>query len=126
MDISAFRANFPEFTSVVDYPDSLLNFWAVVAEGLVDDERWGTLRENARGLALAHHVALAKQSAISGAGGAVPGIDSGNVTQKSVGDVSISYAPNNASSGGQFGKTTYGQQYLALTQIFGAGAAQLC
>ena len=127
MDIAAFRVNFPEFTSAVDYPDALLNFWAVVAENLVDDDRWGDLRIQALDLVLAHYVALAKQNQAGGASGGIPGLSVGIVTQKKVGDVSVSYDATSATEpgSGQWAKTTYGQQYMSLSKIFGAGCVQL-
>lgn len=127
MDKEAFRCNFPEFTDESAYPDSLLDFWAVVAEGIVDDCRWGDMRDNALGLVLAHYVSLAiadQQAAIKGA---IPGTNNGAVTQKKVGEASVSYdAINNSESGaGQWNKTTYGVRYISLTKLIGAGCVQL-
>ena len=127
MDLVAFRCDFPEFYDESVYPDSLLNFWAVIAENLVDICRWGDIYDQGVGLALAHFVALAVIDQTSQSRGATPGVNSGAITQKKVGDVSINYdaTANNIAGAGQWNKTTYGTRYESLAALFGVGGVQL-
>lgn len=126
MDIALFRATFVEFSSAVDYPDSLVSFWSGIAESLISEERAGDLYTQAVMLLTAHHLVCAKGSQTTtsggGGGGALP------VASETIGPVSVSYATSLASkqADGQFNKSWYGQQYLELRAMFGHGGLVVC
>lgn len=121
MDIAAFRAAFPEFTDVL-FPDASVIFWSDLAATQISADVWGTAYTNGLYLLTAHYLTMSKISA--------SGVTSGNsgvISQKKVGDVSVSYDATiaNASGAGLFNRTSYGQQYWTLVQMFGVGAVQL-
>jgi hypothetical protein len=121
MNLSTFRADFPEFTSTTDYPDALLTFWSGIAEKRVIQTRWDDLYTHGVELATAHYVALAKQNQ------AAPGAASGLVASESAGGVSVSYDTSAGSlkDGGHWNQTTYGRQFMELARMVGMGGYQL-
>ena len=126
MDVAQFRLDFPEFADDAVYTDSMIGFWDGIAQKMVDVTRWGDLYSQGIALFVAHNIALqARNVAGSGSGGS--GFVTGAVSQKSVGDVSVSYDNNIAKldNAGQWALTIYGQQYLQLARMIGAGAVQL-
>lgn len=126
MDIALFRVTFVEFSSTADYPDSLISFWAGIAEGLISEDRSGDLYSQAVMLLTAHYLVCAKgaQSTTGGGGGS----GSLPVASESLGPISVTYATNLAikQSDGQFNKSWYGQQYLELRSMFGHGGVVVC
>lgn len=126
MDIATFRANFPEFADVTRYPDATVTFWAGIGERLISSDRWGGMYLQAVQLFTAHNITLAYSNARDGAAG-VPGQAHGQVSQKAVGQASISYDTTSAieEKAGHWNLTTYGRQYIRLARMFGAGAVQL-
>lgn len=125
MDKSAFRAAFPEFADTTLYPDGQLDFWAAFAEQMISECRWGTMYANGVFLYVAHQLKLSRANA--SATGAAALMPQGNVSSKTVGDVSVSYESTNDSSlnAGHWGLTLYGRQYIQLARMFGVGAVQL-
>jgi len=127
MNIPAFRAAFPEFTSTLDYPDSQITFWATLAEKMVLECVWGTCTDQGRYLYVAHEITLARQNARAGAIGGMPGTSGGIANNKTVGSVTVGYDSNVSSEkdAGWWNLTNYGKQFIRLARIFGAGAIQL-
>lgn len=126
MDIAQFRIDFPEFADDAVYTDGMVSFWDGIAQKSVDVTRWGDLYTQGISLFVAHNIALqARSIAGSGSGGA--GFVAGAISQKSIGDVSVSYDNEitKLDNAGQWALTIYGQQYLQLARMIGAGAVQL-
>lgn len=126
MDIATFRANFPEFADTTRYPDATVSFWASIGERLISTDRWGSMYPEAVQLFTAHNITLAYSNARYGAAG-VPVQAHGQVSQKALGQASISYDTTSAIevNAGHWNLTTYGRQYIRLARMFGAGAVQL-
>lgn len=127
MDIVQFRLDFPEFTDIVRYPDSQIEFWACIAETQVREQVWRNQKPFGVKLYVAHEITLASQNvSVSNKGGA-PGGTSGPVTSKAVGQVNVSYDANQTAEkdAGWWNLTTYGKQFIRLARMFGAGAIQL-
>lgn len=127
MDVAQFRADFPEFASTTDYPSSMVTFWGGIAEQLVDVSRWGTLYDQGVSLFVAHNIALQRKNIQAAAGGGVPGAQSGAISSKSVGTVSVSYdtAASMMPNAGHWNMTVYGIQFIQLGRLLCAGAVQL-
>ncbi len=127
MDKAAFRAEFPEFASVTNYPDAQLDFWSAVAEELLVEALWTTMKPFAVKLYVAHEITLARQNVQASAAGGAPGQSGGIASSKTVGSVSVGYdttitAEKNA---GWWNLTNYGKQLYRLIRMFGAGCVQL-
>lgn len=127
MNIGAFRTSFPEFASTTTYPDSMINFWAGLAEKLVRPCVWGDCVTQGVQLYVAHEITLAAQNAASASVGGTPGSQGGIASSKTVGSVSVGYdsASTSEKNAGWWNLTNYGRQFFRLAQIFGAGAIQL-
>lgn len=127
MVIADFRTGFPEFANDVIYPDSLINFWAAVAEKMVVECVWQDMYTTGVQLYVAHEITLAKQNQQQAATGGLPGQGGGIASSKTVGSVSVTYDPNSTTekNAGWWNMTNYGKQFYRLTQIFGAGCIQL-
>lgn len=127
MDITAFRAAFPEFVDTAVYPDSQINFWAGLAEKLVLECVWKTCWTQGVQLYVAHEITLAAQNTKSAAAGGVPGTFGGIANNKTVGSVTVGYDASTTTEkdAGWWNLTTYGKQFIRLARIFGAGCIQL-
>lgn len=127
MDITTFRTNFPEFSSTTDYPNTLITFWAGVAETLLREDVWVDMYQTGVQLYVAHELVLARQNQLSAATGGVPGQSGGIASSKTVGSVSVGYDLNSNSEkdAGFWNLTNYGKQLYRLIKIFGAGCVQL-
>lgn len=126
-DNAQFRLNFPEFTDVVRYPESQIDFWLSIGEICLIEDRWGTLYTQGMQLFVAHNITLAAQNAKTGAVGGVPGATSGPVSSKSVGSVSVSYDTQSIAeaNAGEWNATSYGRQLIRLARMVGVGAHQI-
>jgi len=122
MDKEAFRKNFPEFASKVDYPDTVMTFWESVAGAYVSEVKWTTLYTQGMSLVLAHFITLAKNNQAG-----APGQGSGLISNQSVGDVSAGFDTSSTieDKAGQWNLTTYGQQYIRMARMIGGCAVQL-
>lgn len=127
MDLSAFRAAFPEFSDLGKYPDAMLTFWASIATLQVNVCRWGVMATTGIFLYVAHEITLQAQSINAAGIGGTPGASSGPVNSKAVGSVSVSYDTQQIAEkdGGWWNSTSYGRQFLRLARIFGSGVVQL-
>ena len=127
MDIGAFRTEFPEFADTTVYPTTQITFWAGVAELMVLESVWTTMRTAGVKLYVAHEITLAAQNAKAGKTGGVPGTAGGTANSKTVGSVSVSYDTTSTSEkdAGWWNLTIYGKQFIRLARIFGAAAIQL-
>jgi hypothetical protein len=124
MDVATFRANFPEFSSTTVFPNTMITFWSGIGERLLIETSWGDLYEHGLQLFTAHKIAIAATNAKSAAAGGIPTGLSGAVSQKSLGDASVSYDTSAAmiEGAGDWNSTEYGRQYISLARLIGAGA----
>jgi len=128
-----FLLDFPEFTgnltdpNAVQFSPSALTYWLTVATYLLNQARWGKMYYTACELFMAHNLALEAWAAQGSPGQVIPGIAKGSIAGKSAGDVSLTY--NNAATleldAGQWNYTTYGQRFIHLVRLFGAGPIQI-
>lgn len=127
MVIADFRAEFPEFSDTVAYPDAQLNFWASIAEKQVVQSIWTTLYTFGVKLYVAHEITMATQNVKTAAVGGAPGQSGGIASSKAVGAVNVSYDPNTTTErdAGWWNMTNYGKQFIRLARMFGAGVIQL-
>jgi hypothetical protein len=127
MDIDAFRENFPEFTSEVNYPEEMVQFWSDIGEEMLLEKRWSTFKPKGVQLFTAHHLVIAKSNVDSSNAGGLPGQISGPTQSKTVGSASITYDTNSSLelNAGHWNMTTYGKMFIHLARMFGAGCVQL-
>ncbi len=138
--VAQFKIDFPEFdTGTVTDPnkvsisDSQINFWMTIAFAMIDPSaaRWGgkdtTIYNLGIELFTAHNVILEVLAQRDMDVGGVPGVATGTIAGKSAGDVAISY--NSAAplelDGGHWNYTAYGQRFLRLARMMGAGPIQV-
>lgn len=126
-DISAFRANFPEFSNEKIYPDTIVLFWVGLATKLVPSCIWKDCWSQGVSLYIAHELVLASQNAKAASLGGSPGQQGGIANTKTVGSATVGYdsATSSEKDAGYWNLTTYGKQFIRLARIFGAGAIQL-
>ena len=126
MDIAQFRLDFPEFSNTTTYPNSMISYWSLVGEKIVSEDTFGDLYVKAVELVTAHYITMAATNAKAGASGGTPGAG-GVINNKRVGNVSIGYDTTNSliPDGGPWNRTSYGQMFLDLSRLFGAGCLQL-
>ena len=127
MTPATFRANFPEFSCTQDYPDSTIEFWFTVADGLLNPERWANLYEYGTQLIVAHHLAIASRDQQAAHSGGIPGTVQGVQSSKSVDKVSVSYDTKAVTNENEafWNMTTYGIRLSHLSRMVGAGGVQL-
>lgn len=127
MNNSTFRTDFPEFTSIVIYPETQLTFWGNIAEKMVNECRWGDMKPFGVELFVAHQLCIMKMNVDASNAGGTPGQNLGAATSKSVGEVSVGYDANVSMevNAGHWNLTTYGKQFIRLLRMFGMGAVQL-
>ncbi len=127
MDITAFRAAFPEFSSTSKYPDAQITFWATLAEKQVVDAIWTDSKTTGVQLYVAHEITLAAQNAQAASFGGAPGQQGGIANTKTVGSATVGYDSNTNTEkdAGYWNLTNYGKQFIRLARMFGAGCVQL-
>lgn len=127
MDIAQFRLDFPEFSDIVLYPDSMVNFWATLGEKINAIDRFGDVYNNLIELFVAHNLALQRRDIEESEGGAIPGFTIGAANNKHVGSMSIGYdlKIGDINDAGWWNLTIYGKQYFYLMKLFTHGAYQL-
>lgn len=125
--IGKFRANFPEFVDTTKYPDSMIQFWAELAEIQVRQSIWKNAWVKGVSLYVAHEITLATQNIKANAVGGSPGQQGGIANSKTVGSATVSYDSQTSSEkdAGFWNLTIYGKQFYRLAQVFGAGGIQL-
>jgi hypothetical protein len=122
-----FKMDFPEFASITDYPDDMVQFWLTAGEAMTSESRWGDLYGLGVELFAAHNLVLEQQAIKRASAGGSPGGASGPVSAKTVDKVSVSYDTTVASEAdaGHWNLTIYGQRRYRLSMMFGAGGMQL-
>lgn len=122
LDLTVFRALFPQFANVTTFPDAAIQMQFDMATGYVSADTYGDMAASARTNALylmtAHLLALGVIIATGNYTGQ-PGI----VTSSSVGDVSVSLQPPPVRGQWRywFNLTPYGAQLIALLEAQSVG-----
>jgi hypothetical protein len=127
MDKAAFRQAFPEFVDPNTYPPSTVDFWAGLADKLLNSDRWDDLYTYGQQLFVAHHLAIGERDRRASELGGVPGEVKGPLTSKTVDKVSASYDAGKSTieNAGFWNTTSYGVRFYQLVRICGAGCIQL-
>lgn len=122
-----FRTNFTAFANTELFPDPTIDFWLAVAYKLLPADRWSTMFDTAAELFVAHNVSLEARTLKEAANGKVPGQSMGMLSSKSVDKVSASYDTGSAAeeNAGHWNLTLYGQRFIRLARMFGAGPVQI-
>lgn len=125
--IAQFRADFPQFSNEVTFPDAQVQFRLNLADKLLDENVFDDVFQYVVELFVAHYMALQaadnRSAAIGGAGGA----NSGVMTSKSVDKVSMGYDSSATLNpdAGFWNNSRYGSEFYQLILMFGAGGRQL-
>jgi hypothetical protein len=109
---SEFISIFPEFSDLVKYPTSRINFYLDYASKLINPLRWGDLTTQGIALLAAHQLILLSLDTTS------IGLDSGQSAD------GISYSLDNKiafDNAGAYNRTLYGIQYYQLSLLAGSG-----
>ena len=132
---SQFILDFPEFNSPLQanpafpqFVEGQFNYYFNLAQLLIDPQnRVNDFVNQLAELFIAHHLVLEALSLNEMNFGGVPGVAKGAIAGKSAGDVAISYAPQATLEldGGHWNYTIYGQRFLRLARIAGAGPVQV-
>ena len=122
-----FRADFPEFSSTVTFPNMQVDFWITLAYKLLNADRWGDIIDQGAELFIAHNLALWAFSRAGGANNGIPGMSSGVISSASVDKISVSYDTGNSmeADAGHWNQTNYGKQYIHLARMIGSGPIQI-
>jgi hypothetical protein len=121
-----FRADFPEFSSTVTYPNSVLQFWLTFAYRMVNADRFASSLDVGAELFTAHFIVLEARSMLESASGGIPGQTVGVISNKSVDKVSIGYdtGAGTEAGAGHWNLTIYGTRFIWMCNMFGAGPLQ--
>ena len=127
MDVSAFRASFPEFADTTVYSAPLITTWSTLAEAMLPQQTWGATWTLGCQLYVAHEISIAAQNQKIAAVGGEPGTSGGIANNKTVGSATVAYDATTTTEkdAGWWNRTTYGIQLYRLIKIFGAGVIQL-
>lgn len=127
MDVAEFRTEFPEFSDTSVYPSTMILSKSFVAELQVLECTWKRMRQYAVKLYVAHELTISSQNVKAAKVGGVPGTSGGIANTKTVGSVTVGYDSNTSTEkdAGWWNRSTYGQEFIRLARIFGAGAIQL-
>lgn len=122
-----FAARFPELATSVTASQTWIGAALTREWGRLDADFWSDERDEAAMLRVAHRFSLARAQ-MEGAQSA-KSIPTGALTSESAGEWSRSFsAPSNSFSSSDiqdFGRTTYGQEYLTLRDGRETGAARV-
>lgn len=123
---ATFKARFPEFTPVADARVQIFLSDAFIEIG----SSWGDDQARAQEYWAAHQLSMAGEPGVSsGEGGSIA--LTGPIKRDKVGDVETEFVGNGTAGGssgdnGNYGLTTYGQEYLRLLRLnFGGAIAVL-
>ena len=129
-DPPTFRSHFPEFGDDTVYPDARVQLFIDTGSVMLNPYRWGSYMTLGVELFTGHMLALGQYAALRAAGGgagAVPGISSGLMTNKSVSKVSVGYdvSVTAMEGAGPWNYTIYGQQLYWWMQVVGTGGVEM-
>lgn len=131
MTAEEFRTAYPIFGDPEQFPDARVDYWLSFAAVMTSSRRWkcSGLRDHAQGLLVAHYMTVCEQrDPVTGAVAAPAGA-AGAKTSESQSADGVSYTDGYDASAytgdGQLAGTWYGQQFLDLRRLVGAGGMQL-
>lgn len=112
---------------MTNYPDGLIQFWLNLAYKLLPAARWFDVLDEGAQLFTAHNIVLEYQAQAAAQSGSVPGLATGPVSSKSVDKVSVGYSTGDTAvaGAGDWNYTTYGQRFIRMARLFGAGPIQV-
>ena len=122
-----FRADYPEFNSSVNFPNSSINYWLALAYQMLNAGRFGSLLDTAAELFTAHNVAIEARALAESANGGIPGTQVGPLNSKSVDKVSMGYDTSSGiiEGAGHWNLTIYGTRFIKLSRTMSAGPLQI-
>lgn len=125
-----FRENFPEFKDIDQYTDSGIQYYVNVATNLSGTGRgmfraslWKSALDTGVELFVAHNMVLEARAQAEANNGAVPGVSTGAISDKSVDKVRVGYdtAGSAEEGAGHWNLTVYGTRLKRLINMFGMG-----
>ena len=122
LDLAAFRARFPEYSDDTVYTDPYVQVFIDDALEDVNKTKFKeTIADRITAYLAAHYLTIGELTKNGNAGSTAP------VSSHAVGEVSVSYAVNNAEKGSDayFNSTSYGQQYMTLLRRYCPGIITL-
>lgn len=124
--ITEFRQIFTEFADEEKFPNSVVSFWLGISENLLSAERFGKLYKQALFLFTAHKLSIWFSMQKAAATDNYGRVD-GDVSSKSVGNVSVTLANTNVGyeTEGELCTTAYGRGFLSICNALCFGAVQL-
>lgn len=122
-----FRADFPEFNSSVNFPNSSLVYWLNLAYMMLNAGRWGKLLDVGAELFAAHNIAIEARALAESQNGGIPGSQVGPLNNKSVDKVSMGYDTSSGiiEGAGHWNMTIYGTRFIKLSRTMSAGPLQI-
>lgn len=122
-----FVTNFPAFADTENYPTPVVQFYIEIAYRLLNVYRWGSLYNFGIQLFVAHNLYLERLAQAQADTNAPAGGATGPVASKGAGPLSISWDTSSAAeeNAGHYNDSTYGQRFIRLARLLGAGGLQL-
>jgi len=118
LDITSFRARFPEYSVSADFPDARLQVFIDDALADVSQTKFKeSIADRITAYLAAHYLTIGELSNAGNQGSAAP------IASQSVGEVSVSYATSTYDKGSDayYNSTIYGQQYKTLLRKYCVG-----
>lgn len=127
LDFTKFRIDYPEFSDVGRYTDSMLEHWSFLGKDFISFRRWKHVYQKGLQLFVAHFLALQERDKLTAKVGGIPGGSAGVVSSKQARFVSANYETQSTmeSPAGHWNQTSYGRIYIHMARLIGAGAVQL-
>lgn len=126
-----FRTAYPPFADPEIYTDARVEYWLNFAMKMVDSRRWRAsgFQDEGQGLLTAHYLQVFEVRDEATGEAITPDAGGGALMGKSRTADGVSYTDNFDTSAyagaGQLASTLYGQQFLDLRSLIGAGGMQL-
>lgn len=123
---ATFRTQMPPFASPANYPDTQVQFYIDLAYKLLNADRWADVLDYGASLFVAHNLAVDALGVKSSTSG-VPGTAIGVISSGSVDKVSYTRDINSVTEdgAGNYNMTTFGQRFIRLARMIGAGPLQV-
>ncbi len=126
---ATFRTQFPAFASAATFPDAQINFYINLAYLMLNADRWGSALDYGASLFVEHFLTLDRIAAAGAAGGAggIAGTAIGVLTGGTVDKVSYTKDVQSVmeEGAGHWGMTIYGNVFLRIARMMGAGPIQV-
>ena len=122
LDLTAFRARFPEYADDTAYTDPYVQVFIDDALEDVNQTKFKeSIADRITAYLAAHYLTIGELTKAGNAGSTAP------VSSQTVGEVSVTYAVNNSEKGSDayYNATSYGQQYMTLLRRYCPGIITL-